>query len=242
MTADPFAPFLRAVLEMPDDDLPRLVAADWLDEHGDEARAEFIRAQVRLGTLPECRRCTSEGVVAVLQGGFCSLCRLTHTLRRRERELLQSPCGNSCWHSPIPHGGWGKWEYSRGFVASLTLTCIDLLKHAAAIFGAAPVESVVLAGQIPEQHTRHGESNYSWYSIGFGFPTDRATIPESLLDLLRGGRPGLSSSRVAYPTEAEALADLSAACIRFGRHAADLPAWEPAGRVKATKKETQRVE
>ena len=37
---------LRAVLETPDDDLPRLVMADWFDEHGDPERAEYIRASI----------------------------------------------------------------------------------------------------------------------------------------------------------------------------------------------------
>ncbi len=37
---------LRAVASAPADDLPRLVAADWLDEHGEADRAEFIRIQV----------------------------------------------------------------------------------------------------------------------------------------------------------------------------------------------------
>src|SRR5262249_37597306 len=39
---------LRAVLEAPDDDAPRLVYADWLEDNGDEHRrgwAEFIREQ-----------------------------------------------------------------------------------------------------------------------------------------------------------------------------------------------------
>jgi uncharacterized protein (TIGR02996 family) len=39
---------LKAVCDNPDDDTPRLVFADWLQEHGDEARAEFIRLEVRL--------------------------------------------------------------------------------------------------------------------------------------------------------------------------------------------------
>jgi uncharacterized protein (TIGR02996 family) len=39
---------LDAVLENPDDDLPRLVYADWLDENGDPKRAEFIRAQIAM--------------------------------------------------------------------------------------------------------------------------------------------------------------------------------------------------
>src|SRR5207253_2059718 len=39
---------IRAVVENPDDDLPRLVYADWLEEHGDPDRAEYIRLQCRL--------------------------------------------------------------------------------------------------------------------------------------------------------------------------------------------------
>ena len=41
------AAFLRAVCERPADDAPRLVYADWLDEHGAADHAEFIRLQVR---------------------------------------------------------------------------------------------------------------------------------------------------------------------------------------------------
>lgn len=42
---------LAAVRANPDDDLPRLVFADWLDENGDTDRAEFIRLQVELPRL-----------------------------------------------------------------------------------------------------------------------------------------------------------------------------------------------
>lgn len=41
-------PFLRAIFAAPDDDLPRLVFADWLDEHGDHTWAELIRVQCEL--------------------------------------------------------------------------------------------------------------------------------------------------------------------------------------------------
>src|SRR5512144_2621671 len=48
MTPDPERlAFLRAIADAPDDDTPRRVFADWLDEHAksdaDRARAEFIR-------------------------------------------------------------------------------------------------------------------------------------------------------------------------------------------------------
>jgi uncharacterized protein (TIGR02996 family) len=42
---------VKAMLAEPDDDLPRLVFADWLDENGDPDRAEFTRLQVEAGRL-----------------------------------------------------------------------------------------------------------------------------------------------------------------------------------------------
>jgi uncharacterized protein (TIGR02996 family) len=50
MSADRAA-FLRAIADNPDDDLPRLVFADWLDEHGEPERAEFIRVQCELAGM-----------------------------------------------------------------------------------------------------------------------------------------------------------------------------------------------
>jgi uncharacterized protein (TIGR02996 family) len=42
------AALLKAVCRAPADDLPRLVYADWLEEHGREERAEFIRLQIEV--------------------------------------------------------------------------------------------------------------------------------------------------------------------------------------------------
>jgi len=47
---------LRHAAENPDDVAARLVIADWLEEHGDEAdrqRAEFVRLECRLSSHPE---------------------------------------------------------------------------------------------------------------------------------------------------------------------------------------------
>lgn len=40
--------FILAIRESPDDDAPRLIYADWLEENGQADRAEFIRVQCRL--------------------------------------------------------------------------------------------------------------------------------------------------------------------------------------------------
>ena len=50
MTGDEHA-LVRAIIAAPDDDLPRLVYADWLDENGRPERAEFIRVQCELAAL-----------------------------------------------------------------------------------------------------------------------------------------------------------------------------------------------
>jgi uncharacterized protein (TIGR02996 family) len=43
---------LRSVIEAPDDNAPRLVYADWLEEHGDPTQARFIRESLAAAALP----------------------------------------------------------------------------------------------------------------------------------------------------------------------------------------------
>jgi uncharacterized protein (TIGR02996 family) len=76
---------LREARERPEDDGPRLVLADWLDEHGDPDRAEFIRLQVR---------CAPGSVLDADQRS-----RLQH----RVRELLDRHGG--AWLGPL----WRFW-------------------------------------------------------------------------------------------------------------------------------------
>jgi uncharacterized protein (TIGR02996 family) len=59
--------FLHAIAETPEDDTPRLVYADWLEENGNVERAEFIRVQIELARVgmddpryPELRRREAE--------------------------------------------------------------------------------------------------------------------------------------------------------------------------------------
>src|SRR5215216_5077956 len=42
---------LAAIYANPDEDTPRLVYADWLDEHDQPERAEYIRVQIRLNEI-----------------------------------------------------------------------------------------------------------------------------------------------------------------------------------------------
>ena len=60
--------FLQHIIERPDDDTPRLVSADWLEDHGQPERAEFIRCHIEATRLPppDTRREQLDARAAVL--------------------------------------------------------------------------------------------------------------------------------------------------------------------------------
>jgi len=121
--------FIEAVAAEPDDDGPRLVYADWLDERGDP-RGRFVRTQVELARLPEDdpRRAPLEEVQARL-------------LLRHEQRWL----GELDDLLPAEHCGA---EFERGFVADVTFWGREgarhLLASAGRLFRRAPVERVRL--------------------------------------------------------------------------------------------------
>jgi uncharacterized protein (TIGR02996 family) len=116
--------FLRTVLAAPDDDAPRLIYADWLDEQGECDRAEFIRVQC-----------------ALARGGWEG--DRGPELRRRERELLRRHEG--AWVGALADFVSG-WTFERGFVGGLTVMTEAFLRHAALIFELAPARHVKLRG------------------------------------------------------------------------------------------------
>src|SRR5262245_13845876 len=117
--------FLAAILDAPDDDAPRLVYADWLDEHGDGARAEFIRLDIRLGRMLSDDPARSG-------------------LRRQIAELRQPHFQQ--WVDRLPQFPGVHWEaFTRGFVSVVKFETPDAyFDHARDVFAAAPVREVRL--------------------------------------------------------------------------------------------------
>jgi len=117
------ADFVRAIVAAPDDNTLRLVYADWLQETGDEPRAEFVRAQVELAT-PDL---DADRAAA---------------LRRREKALLGAH--GAVWREPFraEHAP----AFTRGFVSSVALSGAEVLEHGGAFFDAAPVTRLSLRG------------------------------------------------------------------------------------------------
>jgi uncharacterized protein (TIGR02996 family) len=124
-------PFLAAIKAEAFDDTPRLVFADWLDENGDPARAEFIRLQIRRHPLryddPEAKELDARG-----------------------EELLHANGGR--WLAGFPR--WFQKEYAgafdRGFVRSCSLTGAKFLADGGAITRLTPIDALDLSRITPE--------------------------------------------------------------------------------------------
>lgn len=149
MTDD--APFLRAILSAPDDDTPRLVFADWLDDTAGEKTCPACNgAAVRWkGDITlvgkdryevPCNTCSGSGRVsdsrherAEFIRVQCELaatgdCSADSNLRRREGEL--KPFAERTWQEQVKQmmgTEWVPareldWEFRRGFVESVACT------------------------------------------------------------------------------------------------------------------------
>jgi uncharacterized protein (TIGR02996 family) len=111
--------FLEAVIADPEDDTPRLVYADWLEERGDP-RGRFIRVQCALErTAPDDRR------RSVLEDEADDL------LAEYEAE----------WTAPL-QGTANGWRFLRGFVEWVEADGTTFLEQAASWFAAFPLRGV----------------------------------------------------------------------------------------------------
>jgi uncharacterized protein (TIGR02996 family) len=109
--------FLQAIAENPQDDELRLVFADWLEEQGATARAEFIRAQVELARLPRDA---------------------PHRPRLEARAQALLAAHERAWGGELATLASG-WEFQRGFIVGVTLKARDFLAHGDRLFESAPL-------------------------------------------------------------------------------------------------------
>lgn len=134
--------FVRAILDHPADVVPRLVFADWLEEHGDPDRAEFIRVQCQLTDLgPDHPRRTG--------------------LIRRQHRLLKQHADR--WRLELP--GWARGsgaKFRRGLVARIRADADAFLRGAEALFRVAPVEEAHLT--LRPGHDFDRLINFQWLS------------------------------------------------------------------------------
>src|SRR5262249_42822952 len=114
---------MQAILEHPDDAVPRLIFADWLEENEDPDYAAFIRTQIELSKVPEydslwVRHCYARDA-------------LTGRPFEQRRPKLPRELG------------WEPWSVYRGFPARIEVKNVsDFVVHAPELFAVAPICSL----------------------------------------------------------------------------------------------------
>ena len=184
------AALLAAVLANRDEDMPRLAYADWLDEHGQNARAEFIRVQCELARAK--RTCPGPDLCRFKRCEYCDL-------RGRERELILAH--ETDWFPPFgieklyliacanertavhPQEGDCIGIVRRGFINESRLSWTDWVAHNAAILKAHPIERVKCT-TFPGINEMIGQTSLTmrlvklrWPEIEFELPQERNRIP-----------------------------------------------------------------
>src|SRR5262245_23679437 len=112
--------FFDRIRDEPNDDGPRLLYADWLDDNGQSDRAEFVRLQCALARLPDDDPRRPD-------------------LRERERQLLEA--NEAAWTagiSPLVTA----WVFRRGVIDSVSVEATSFLDGGEALFALAPVRKV----------------------------------------------------------------------------------------------------
>lgn len=121
----PAGEFREYIVANIDEDTPRLAYADWLDEHDQPARAEFVRVQIQRARLPHWD---------AAQVG----------LHLRERALLDAH--GEAWLAELPKIEGARWEgFRRGVVAEVSFASFEAMrKHAHECRAVAPVEAITV--------------------------------------------------------------------------------------------------
>ena len=135
---------LQAVAAAPEDDLPRLIAADWYEEHGDADYATFLRNQVYLA------QCKPWDPLAVQAQHRHPEWLTGETYRDRLPEL---PCWGIDWHPERP--------FIRGLPGSLVVQDLNqFLEEADRLFDHWPIVELHLPTATLEQWRRFGRGRW----------------------------------------------------------------------------------
>jgi uncharacterized protein (TIGR02996 family) len=118
------AAFMNMIIETPDDDTVRLVYADWLEEHGQPQRAEFIRLQIRLNTLDPA---------------------MSTELLARTRELLDRHEGEWVAEAGCDVLGIEGVKFRRGFIEEVHAGTPAFVHHGATWGARSPVRVIRLS-------------------------------------------------------------------------------------------------
>ena len=186
---------LKAIHANLDDDLPRLVFADWLDENGGDWWADYIRKMI------------ADRIGRIEYGGWES----------------GNPFGYDFgWHDTPSQRA--VLVAHRGFVCEVRCSLDQWLQHGPAVVAAHPVERVEVTDREPSGSAGDEGQRFGWWNAGDrGYNPNDPLAPAGLLravwELLDGYHVFAGPPNVIkwYPTREAAMNALSAALIGWAK-------------------------
>jgi uncharacterized protein (TIGR02996 family) len=214
---------LADIIADPKDDGIRLIYADYLEDNGDEERAEFIRVQLEMARLHTCECAPS---LYVMPG--CATCQLVEPIRRRQRDLLDRH--GIDWLAGLPGPlAFTSARMRRGLVAAVSLPLALWLEHGPALVKAHPLEGIELSDRRPEANVRgmwpdgvrvlDSWPRWGWCrrTLYLGEYVLRFALPDDVFACLPPPQLESSAGWWACGTEGEAIDALSGACLSWAR-------------------------
>jgi uncharacterized protein (TIGR02996 family) len=220
--------FLRDIREHPDDDTPRLIYSDWLEENGQPERAEFIRVQCELEQLRFAREARTGEYDA--RDGVDEEWGRVFSLVDREEILLRKHVERWITESIPPANQFGFPRqrivtngillpdlhfylfFRRGFINEIHARLKILMLRLQGLVNSNPIEKINAIDKKPYLST-YEPANYLWRIVD---DSDLSfVVPLSIAKYLKGKRNSHWSEY--YATQQEAINDLSRGILLWAR-------------------------
>lgn len=229
---------LKAIIDDPDDDLPRLAYADWLEEHARTWPCNFCGGS-GLATLHgpdrhdvECGEC-HKGTAHDGKRARATFIReqmgspATSVVKSRGLDLVFGLDGGEIYGAKVPEG-CEVASWNRGFVESVKVTMPAWMIHGPEVMKHHPVTDVVITDKKARLNLDYGKSGWWAYNPdddtkaptqqGFGHQDDlpyviwKQMLTDEQLEARRLGYGGW----LTFPPD-QAMSVLSKACIRWAK-------------------------
>lgn len=227
--------FIDAIIANPEDDAPRLVYADWLDEHDDQMSCPTCNGdcQVKISVTyvpnnqyTRCQTCNGSGCVPNLfaeraafirkqlelpdvDNCFCGVDGIYSDAHYKfDFRLAQITVDGSYIHK--------RFVYRRGFVYKIACTMNSWLDNGQEIVRDHPITRVEITDKKPSYYGGYG---YVWYHLSHGGEAIDS-LPDGIFRRLYRGKKKvyINAYSVSYGDDiAASIADLSQACIAWAK-------------------------
>jgi len=183
-----------------DSGVPRLIAADWLEDHGEAERAMFARIQVRYAEIHNDDTPERDELSDLQQTRFI-ICRGIPT-------WFAPDCPNRMWPDQCHRGTPREWDWYRGWISAVRTPLDWWLAHGPDLCRRHPVMEVT----VTDAFGHVGARVHANYSVG--------------RFLVRGRIPGTQDDN-EYQSDADAVSALNAHALRWAESETDRTPGDP---------------